>query len=107
MITITLLCNLGMSTCMLVDKMTEAAKAQGLTVDIDALPFDKVDDRINKTDILLLGPQVRYMLAKFQKEYGGKIAVIEAMNFTDYGLMNGEKIFNDVLTKYKTNKPEA
>ena len=107
LLTITLLCSLGMSTSMLIDKMTQAAKEQGLTVDIDALPFDKADDRINRTDILLLGPQVRYLLSKFQKDYGEKITVIEAMNFSDYGLMNGEKILNDALIKYKTNKPEA
>jgi cellobiose PTS system EIIB component len=105
LLTITLLCNLGMSTSMLVDKMAGAAKAKGLAVDIDALPFDKIGDRIGRTDILLLGPQVRYLLSKFQKEYGKTVPVIEAMNFSDYGLMNGEKILNDALIKYKANKP--
>ena len=105
MLIITLLCNLGMSTSMLVDKMTEAAKAKGLTVDINALPFDKTGDRIDTTDILLLGPQVRYLLPKFQKEYGGKIPVIDVMNFSDYALINAEKILNESLAKYKANKP--
>lgn len=104
MLTITLLCNLGMSTSMLVDRMTDAAKKQGLEVDVDALPFDKVGDRINKTDILLLGPQVRYMIPKFKKEYGDKIPVIATMNMTDYALVNAEKILKDAVEQYKTNK---
>lgn len=107
MLTITLLCNLGMSTSMLVDKMVKAANKQGLEVDIDALPFDKTGDRIKRTDILLLGPQVRYLKSKFQKEYGNSITVIDTMNMTDYALVNAEKILNDALVQYKTNKQLA
>jgi cellobiose PTS system EIIB component len=105
MLTITLLCNLGMSTSMLVDKMVKAANAQNIDVDIDALPFDKAEDRINKTDILLLGPQVRYLLKKFQTEYGDKIPVIEAMNMSDYALLKADKILNEALLHLKTNRP--
>jgi cellobiose PTS system EIIB component len=104
MITITLLCNLGMSTSMLVDKMVKAANEQGLEVDIDALAFDKAGDRIKKTDILLLGPQVRYLLTKFQKEYGNTIPVIATMNMSDYALVKAEKILNDALEQYRENK---
>ena len=107
MLTITLLCNLGMSTSMLVEKMKEVATAKGLSVDIDALPFDKVDNRITKTDILLLGPQVRYLLTKFQKEYGDAIPVIQVMNMTDYALVKGDKILNDALSTYEANKSKA
>ncbi len=104
MLTITLMCNLGMSTSMLVDKIKNAAEAKGLTVDVDAMPFDKAGDRLEKTDILLLGPQVRYLMPKFQKEYNGKITVIETINFTDYALINGEKILGDALSKYNAGK---
>jgi len=105
MLTITLLCNLGMSTSMLVDKIKAAAEAKGLEVDVDAAPFDKAVDRLEKTDILLLGPQVRYHLPRFQKDYGGKIAVIDTIDFTDYALINGEKILNAAYVKYKANNP--
>jgi PTS system cellobiose-specific IIB component len=88
-----------MSTAMLVDKIKEAAKGKGIEVDVDAVPFDRADDRLDKTNILLLGPQVRYHLLKFQKDYGEKIAVIDVINFTDYALVNGEKIFSDALAK--------
>jgi len=105
MLVITLLCNLGMSTSMLVDKIKAAAEGKGLEVDVDAAPFDKAGDRLEKTDILLLGPQVRYHLPRFQKDYGGKIAVIDTIDFTDYALINGEKILNNAYGKYKSNNP--
>jgi PTS system cellobiose-specific IIB component len=107
MLTITLLCNLGMSTSMLVNSMTEAARKKGIEADIDAFPFDKIEGRIHNTDILLLGPQVRYMLAKFKADYGGRIAVIEVMNMSDYGLVKGEKILGDAIAKYEIAKKQA
>lgn len=105
MLTIILLCNLGMSTGILEDKIKEAAEARGLPVKVLAVPYDRADDILNTADILLLGPQVRYHLLRFQKDYAGKIPVIDVMNFSDYGLANGEKILADALVKYKANKP--
>lgn len=101
MIVITLLCNLGMSTSMLVDSITAAGKAKGLEIDVDALPFDKAGERLKKTQVLLLGPQVRYLLSKFQKEYDKDIKVIATINMTDYALINGEKILNFALEQLK------
>jgi len=102
--TITLLCSLGMSTGILIDKMVSDGKAMGLELDVDALPYDRLTDRINQTDILLLGPQVRYLLKKFEKEYGDKIPVIAVMNMSDYGLQNTKKILNDALAVYNAKK---
>ena len=99
MIKFTLLCSLGMSTSILVDKMTDEAKKKGIDVDIDALPFDRADLRLSDTDILLLGPQVRHLLPKFKDKYAGKIPVIDTINISDYGLMRGDKILAESLAK--------
>lgn len=106
MIVITLICNLGMSTSMLVDKMADYAKGKGVEVDIDARAFQRIDDRIKKTDILLIGPQVRHLTKKFQEQYGTEIPVIETMNMSDYALVRVNNIFDSVYAKYleKTNK---
>ncbi len=101
MIVITLLCNLGMSTSMLIEKIVNAGKAKGIEVDAEALPFDKAGERLKKTEILLLGPQVRYLLTKFQKDYGNTIKVISTINMTDYALMNGERILTQALEQLK------
>lgn len=104
MVTITLLCNLGMSTSMLVDKMIEVAKSQGIEVDIDALPFDKADRRLETTDILLFGPQIRHHLSKFKQKYADQIPVIEAINISDYGLINGGKILRESMALLEASK---
>lgn len=102
MITITLLCNLGMSTSMLVDKMVKAAKESGIEADIDALAFDRADSRLDTTDILLFGPQIRHLLPKFKQQYGGKISIIAAINISDYGLLDGEKILKEYIAQYES-----
>ena len=105
MLTISLICNLGMSTSMLIDKMTAYAKTKGIEADIDALPFNNLDLRIDKTDILLIGPQVRHMHKRLAEQYGGKIPVIQIMNMSDYGLLRVDKIFDLAYGEYqqKTN----
>ena len=104
MLTISLICNLGMSTSMLIKKMTEYAKGKGIEADIDAMPFDKMGSRIEKTDILLLGPQVRHLLKRLKAEYGDKIPVIQVMNMSSYALLKAGDIFNDAFAEYSKQK---
>lgn len=106
MLTISLICNLGMSTSMLVKKMAEYAAEKGIETDIDAMPFDRLGERINRTDILLIGPQVRHLQKKLQAEYGEKIPVIQVMNMSHYALLKGGEIFDEAYAQYneKTSK---
>jgi len=104
MLTITLICNLGMSTSVLVDKMTVYTKGKGIEADIEARAFQRVEDRIEQTDILLIGPQVRYLAKKFQEQYGEKIPVIQTMDMSDYALQNVEKIFERAYQEYQSKK---
>ena len=100
MLTISLICNLGMSTSMLVNKMSEYAKEKGIETDIDALPFGKISDRIDRTDILLIGPQVRHLLKKMQAEYSDKIPVIQVINMSHYALLKAGEIFDEAFSEY-------
>lgn len=101
---ITLICNLGMSTSVLVDKMVAYAKEKGITTDIEARAFQRVEDRIHQTDILLIGPQVRYLAKKFQEQYGNEIPVIQTMDMSDYALQRVDKIFEQAYQAYQEKK---
>jgi PTS system cellobiose-specific IIB component len=94
---ITLICAGGMSTSILMTKMEAAATRLGLEVTIRAAAESKFKEYENETDILLLGPQVGFMLKKFKETYepkGIKVAVIESI---DYGMINGEKVLKKAL----------
>ncbi len=94
---ITLVCAAGMSTSLLVTKMNAAITKLGLDVTVRATPESKFKEYETDTDIILLGPQVGYMLKKFKEAYepkGMKVAVIDSI---DYGMMNGEKVLQKAL----------
>ena len=104
MLVITLICNLGMSTSVLVDKMAAYTKEKGIEADIEARAFQRVEDRIPRTDILLIGPQVRYLAKKFQTEHGGEIPVIQTMDMSDYAMQKADKIFDQAYAAYQAKE---
>lgn len=94
---ILLACSAGMSTSLLVTKMEEAAKAKGMDGKIWAVSGDAVGANIDEADVLLLGPQVRFLLGQMQKlgdEKGIPVAVIETVN---YGMMNGAAVLEQAI----------
>lgn len=94
---ITLVCNMGMSTSMLMNKMQKSAQERSLEVDIVAMADSSLASSDRATDILLLGPQLSFMLEGFKERYKDKISHIAVVNQMDYGMMNGEKVLDDAL----------
>lgn len=97
--TIMLVCAAGMSTSLLVTKMEKAAEAQGVEAKIFALSASEADPEIEKgeIDVILLGPQVRFMLKQFEEKAASINVPVEVINMQDYGMMNGEKVFATAL----------
>ncbi|MBY7738811.1 PTS system cellobiose-specific IIB component [Paenibacillus jamilae] len=94
---ITLVCAAGMSTSMLVQKMQKAAQAQKLEVEIRATSESSFKEYADKTDVLLIGPQVGYLQDDFKAKYEPKGIKVSVINIVDYGMMNGEKVLGDAL----------
>ena len=92
---IMLCCNAGMSTSLLVQKMQKEAASRGQDVTIEARPMNEAMDHLNEADILLLGPQIGYAKADFEKAVEGRIPVT-VIDMRDYGMMNAAKILDDV-----------
>lgn len=97
--TIMLVCVSGMSTSLLVSKMRKAAEEKGLDAEIFAISASDADSNLanKKIDVLMLGPQVKYM----EKEFAGKLAdsdtKLAVINMQDYGMMKGEKVLDEAL----------
>lgn len=92
--TIMLACAAGMSTSLLVDKMKAVAKQQDFDVNIFAIPASEADDYIasQTIDVVLLGPQVRYMEKDFHKKLDDKGIPVSVIPMADYGMMNGANV---------------
>lgn len=94
--TILLVCNAGMSTSLLVTKMEKAAEKDGIKANISATASSDLKQKMDEItpDVMMLGPQVRYMQKKLDAEYDFPVEVI---NMQDYGLMNGENVLKAAL----------
>ena len=95
MVKILLVCSAGMSTSFMVNKMKDAAKARGIEAEIWAVADAEAEANIANADIMMLGPQVRFLESKMKGIAGGKpVTVIDMMA---YGSMNGEKVLDQAL----------
>lgn len=96
---IMLVCNAGMSTSMLVTKMQKAAEAKGVEAKIWAVSLSEVEDNIKKNniDLILVGPQVKFVVKKFKEKYEPEIKVSD-IAMIDYGRMDGEKVLTHAFS---------
>jgi PTS system cellobiose-specific IIB component len=92
---ILLICTTGVSTGMLVKNMQMAAEKRKVAVQINAVPEVQLKENTERADVILLGPQVRYLRDKIKSIVPGKpVQVIDAK---DYGMMDGESVLNMAL----------
>jgi len=85
---ITLFCSAGMSTSLLVNKMKEAAAAQGEEFEIAAYSLNELEKMGKDADVILVGPQVRFALDKIKKTFPDK--PVDSIDMRTYGLMDGK-----------------
>ncbi|WP_130805913.1 PTS sugar transporter subunit IIB [Senegalia massiliensis] len=99
MINILLVCSAGMSTSVLVKKMQESADQKNIEAKVWAVGDAESQEESKKADIILLGPQVRYLESKIKQQVDNKkpVAVIDMLV---YGTMNGEKALDNALEVY-------
>lgn len=94
---IMLVCSAGMSTSLLVTKMEKSAKEKNIDVEIFAMSEGEATKHYDTVQLVLLGPQVRYLKKKLQKELEEKDLVVEVIDSLNYGTMNGEKVLENAM----------
>lgn len=89
---ILLVCAAGMSTSLLVQKMKKEAANRGMAeAVIDALPIEDLDKVIDRFDVVLLGPQVRYKEKMVADICGARAKKYGNIPPQVYGLVDGAK----------------
>lgn len=89
-----LICSYGMSTGMLCDRIEAAAKADGQELKIWAVSESVAREHVGKADLILLGPQVRFLKDKIAGMAAGK--PVEVIDMMAYGMMDGNKVYADI-----------
>lgn len=94
---ILLVCSAGMSTSLLVSKMKVSAKELGVDCVINAVAESELKEYERDIDVLLLGPQVRFLFNKLKNKFGEKGVPVSVISTVDYGTMNGTKVLKYAL----------
>ncbi len=97
MIKILLACSAGMSTSLLVTKMEAAAKEANIDAKIWAISEANLANEITNCDVVLLGPQVRFMLNKAEEIAKPHNVPVEVINMMHYGTCNGKAVLDRAI----------
>lgn len=83
---------------MLVKRMQDAASEKGVEAEIWAVGDSESVEEVKKADIVLLGPQVRYLEKKMNERVNHEKPV-QVIDMAAYGTMNGAKVLEQALGK--------
>jgi len=102
-VNILLVCSAGMSTSLLMTNMQKAAKEKGIEANIQAMASNAANKYLDKekVDVLLLGPQVRFMKKKYEIKLTDTFTALDVIDMRDYGQVNGEKVLDSALQLLK------
>ena len=98
-----LFCSAGMSTSMLASSMQKAAGDHNLDIEVKAYS-EKVVNEIVETenpDVIMLGPQVKYLFDNFSKRFGSARPVVQ-IKAEDYALANGPAVLKQAIVALKS-----
>lgn len=103
MIKIMLVCSAGMSTSLLVNRMNIEAEKRGLEAQIWAVSetVSLGEYRSNPCDVLLVGPQIRYLLKNLQNMVDKSKTAVELIDMRVYGMMDGAKVLDQALKAHE------
>ncbi|MFS2225095.1 PTS sugar transporter subunit IIB [Pantoea sp. B65] len=101
---IMLCCSAGMSTSLLVKKMVDEANKRALEVDIKAFGVAEFEQQVANYQVVLLGPQVKYMQKDLQNKASAYGIKVEPINMMDYGMQKGAAVLDFALSLIENNK---
>lgn len=99
MVNILLVCSEGMSTSLLAKKMKDIAKEKNIEANVWSVNSAAAADNVDKADVIILAPQIRYMLNKISQLVEDKNKPVYAADMRAYGTINGKVLLEEALKK--------
>lgn len=94
-----LFCSAGMSTSLLVSKMRAQAEKYEVPVIIEAFPESLVAEKGPEADVILIGPQIAYMVQDIKNTVPNK--PVKVIDSTLYGKVDGLGVLKSAVTAIK------
>lgn len=95
-----------MSTSLLMKKMIAEAEQRGLPVEINAYGVAEFAEQVGHYQVVLLGPQVKYMQQDLQKQADKYGIRVEPINMMDYGMQKAPQSLISPFPSSKTRTKE-
>jgi PTS system cellobiose-specific IIB component len=99
-----LVCAIGMSSSLIVQKTSKVAEEAGVPFDITALDIPEVgrwNFEENPVDIVLIAPQARFKKRSIEQAASHMGTLVENIDSVAYGMVDSEKIFEQIMTALK------
>ena len=96
---ILLVCNAGMSTSILVEKMKEVAAAENIESKIWATSSSEAKEMSEEVDVVLIGPQLKFALDDVKASFPG--IPVEVIDRRIYGMIDGKGALDRALELVK------
>lgn len=87
-----LVCNAGMSTGILAQKIQAASEN---TLSVSAYSESEYKDHLDGVDLVLIGPQIRFLMPQIEKVVS---CPVQSINPVKYGMMDGQGVYDDIKT---------
>ncbi|GAB2532615.1 PTS sugar transporter subunit IIB [Gracilibacillus alcaliphilus] len=100
---VVLVCSAGMSTSILVERMKEAAEEQQVYLNVKAVAESDLRDNLHELDVVLIGPQVRYLEKSIKEKVEPTGAKCDVINQQAFGLMQGKQVLEQALNLMASN----
>jgi PTS system cellobiose-specific IIB component len=104
MIRVVLVCAAGMSSSLIEEKIRQAAAAAGMPMElkaVDATSMGFWDYERDHVDVILVAPQVRFKKRSILEKAEPLGIIVQDIDTVAYGMVDGEKIFAQVLDTLK------
>lgn len=82
---------------MLVNKMRKSAEDRGIEADINAVAESQLKNHLNDLDVVLIGPQVRYLEKQIRQQVEQKGIKVDIIDQMAYGMVKGEKVLDQAI----------
>ena len=96
-----MVCAIGMSSSLIETKTSKVAEEAGVPFEIQAITVPEVGRwsfEENPVDIVLIAPQARFKIRSVKQAADPHGIVVENIDTVAYGMMDGEKIFEQIMT---------
>jgi len=99
-IRVLMVCAMGMSSSLIEARTAEAAKKAGVPFELKAIDTAEIgrwNFSENPMDVVLVAPQVRFKKKSLEESAGPYGSIVLNIDTVAYGMVDGEKIFEQVM----------